>query len=290
MFEFDAGDQLAAGGDDVVGPVHHIEVAPGRDAGHVAGAQPPVDEPLRGVVAEIARRHPGAPELEFAHGPSVVRLDTVAVDDAGPDPGGEAALPENLRASVSCRGVRIGPGERGDRAGLGEAVRLDQRDAVSLHEGVEQRFRHSGSAHDDLAQVRQRLRMRLELTEELLECGGGGHEFVGAEGAEQFGEVRAGVEPFAGTRAGGGEPGAGHQRGVRQPPGHDVVHGHRGQDGVTAAEGGALGHAHLHGVEPDGPVRVGDALGVAGGAGGVGDRRRGPFVQFGPRVGGGSAV
>src|SRR5690606_33967085 len=37
VLEFHAGDQLTTGGDDVVHTVHHVEVTPGRDAGHVAG-------------------------------------------------------------------------------------------------------------------------------------------------------------------------------------------------------------------------------------------------------------
>ena len=57
--------------------------------------------------------------------------------------------------------------------------------------------------------------------------------------------------------------------GVGQAPGVDVEHGNDGQDDVVAAEVEVGGQGEDEGVQAKGAVRVDDALGAAGGAGGV---------------------
>ena len=235
VLELDGGDQLAAGGDDVVDPVDHVEVAPRRDGAHVAGAEPSVDEPVGRLVPEVSGGDPRSADLEFAGGPPVVRLDSVAVYEARLDAGGEPALAEHLCASVGGRRVRVRAGERGDRAGFGEAVSLHDRDAVALDERVEQRLGHRGAADEDLAEVADLLGVRLEALEESLEGGGCGRHLVGSVGGEKSGDVCAGAHDLPRARPGGDDARAGHERRVGESPRHDVVHGDGGQDGVAAA-------------------------------------------------------
>ena len=165
VFEFDGRDQFAPGGDDVVDPVHHVEVSTGGDRGHVSGAEPAVDEPFGGLVGEITGGDPRSAQLELADRHSVVGLDVVAVDHSCPDPGGEAPLPEQLGTPVRGGGVWVGPCERDDGARFREPVRLQDRHVMTFDERVEECFGDGGAAHDDLGEVTDGLRVGFEPSE-----------------------------------------------------------------------------------------------------------------------------
>ena len=84
--------------------------------------------------------------------------------------------------------------------------------------------------------------------------------------------------------AGQDDAGAGGDGAVGQPPGVGMEHRHHRHDAVALAHAEGLGHAHRHGVQHHGAVRVDDALGPPGGARGVADAAGVALVQDGQVV------
>ena len=76
--------------------------------------------------------------------------------------------------------------------------------------------------------------------------------------------------------------GAADQRCIGQAPGVDVEHGHHGQDGLPRADAEHARHAGRQGAEHQRTVRIQHALGVAGGARRVAQRRAGLLIAQGP--------
>ncbi len=161
---------------------------------------------------------------------------------------------------------------------------MPHANAVLLLEGAHQRRRAGGAADGDAVEAGDVAGAFGQLGEEPLPQGGHRGGLRGAFGGDHVGE-RARLEEPVGQE----EAGAGHEGGVRNAPGVDVEHRHDRQRGVGECQGHGLGRRHVHRVQEDRTVRVGRALGVAGGAGGVAEGGGGAFVQLGPVVGGGAA-
>ena len=84
--------------------------------------------------------------------------------------------------------------------------------------------------------------------------------------------------------AGQHDAGTGRRRRVGQSPAIGMEHRHHRHDGVVLADAEGLGHAHRHGVEHHGAVRVDDPLGPPGGARGVADAAGIALVECGQVV------
>src|SRR5262245_50624921 len=92
VLQLHRADPLAAGLDDVLGPVGQRQVPVGREHADIAGSQPAVGAELLRVglgVAEVRLRDPRAADLELADRLAVVgHHRAVRADDAGLDTGG----------------------------------------------------------------------------------------------------------------------------------------------------------------------------------------------------------
>jgi hypothetical protein len=146
VLQLDAGDPLAAGLDQVLGPVDHVQVAVVVEGGHVAGVVPAVHEGLgRALVVQVLRGDGGAAQLELAHGLAVGRdLAAVAVHHPLLQPGHEQALLGLVAVAGLDRQVvhgRLEPREVGHRGRLGHAVGVDELDPVALLVGPDHRHR-----------------------------------------------------------------------------------------------------------------------------------------------------
>ena len=75
---------------------------------------------------------------------------------------------------------------------------------------------------------------------------------------------------------------AGNQGCIRQAPGIDMKHRHDWQDGFLRRQAERARQTDRDRIEHDGPMRIERALGVAGGAGGVAQRRSGALIKTRP--------
>src|SRR5207245_10692803 len=119
-------DPLAARLDDVFGPVDDLDVAVGRDLGHVAGAEPLVLGQLAGVVAVVvAPSDPRPSDLDLGESDAVPG-QLFAAGRVG-DPGLDAGHHHTLRPAhielVLPGGAGARPADAADRGRLGPAAR-----------------------------------------------------------------------------------------------------------------------------------------------------------------------
>ena len=121
--------------------------------------QPSIGEAVAAVVAVVvAGRDPGSPHFELAHRLAVPGDDAVLVPGADFHERGRPAL---LGAMLKLRLVR-GVGQirrdvrcRAERRRLGHAPGVNDPEAVAPLEGLDQRLRNRGAAHDHRAERRQ---------------------------------------------------------------------------------------------------------------------------------------
>ena len=164
VLELDRADPLAARLDDVLGPVDQADVPVRVDGGDVAGPEPPVGgERLgRARVVVVAGGDPRAPDLQLAGGAAVPRQRSSGVVGVRP---AEARLHADgrlahARAQVGAallvevaRQGRLEVAQRTDRAGLGHAPRLQDRQPGGGPVGLGQGLGHRRAAADHHAQA-----------------------------------------------------------------------------------------------------------------------------------------
>ncbi len=282
ILELDRADPLAARLDHVLGPVAQRDIAVGIDDRHIPG-----DEVALGVerlaALEVTGCDPGRFHPKMAERLAIrrQRLSRV-IDDARRDAAGDAAgLHAQIDARVEIVHVAAGLRRRHCRhQRLGHAPGLDVADAVvpiQTFDHAARRRRAAGKRHP---QGREALAAAPEPIEqdqpEARHAGGDGHALT----LDEFVELlRFVVAP------GQHELGAGVAGRERHVPGIAVEqrrHRHHHFEHAVAVIGEEPeGTAH-EGLQDQRPVRIDDALGVAGRAGGVADRRRTALVERGP--------
>ena len=180
-----------------------------------------------------------------------------------------------MPVEAACRGQPEG----GERARLRHAPPLDDADTETLLEGLDERLRHRGSAGRDGAHGRE--------VDRSVES-----EQAVPDGRHAAGQCRAVLVDDVGQRRSHqvhlrhDHVGAGHPGAVGRTPGHGVEHGDDDEYAVALRHADRRGCLLGHGVQPDGTVRVDDALGTAGRPARVTHGGRGALVEVGPREAG----
>ena len=157
VLQLDRADPLAAGLDDVLGPVGQREEAVGGERADVAGAQPAVVGTSPG---RARRRRGSAPVI---HGPRTSSSPTDLPSAGMTSPSGPTirASTAGRHPALACSGSAHAsspldagrwPGDRAQRRHLGHPPGVDDLDAVPLLEGVHQRRRAGRAADDHLPQ------------------------------------------------------------------------------------------------------------------------------------------
>ena len=214
VLQLDRGDPLAAGLDDVLGPVGEGDEAVGRQGADVAGTQPAVAELARVglLVAEVGGGHPGAAHLQLADRLAVRGQHLLGrPDDPCGHTGRHPALGVPVPPGLLALGAGRRAGHRAQRRRLGHPPGVDDVDVVAVLERPHQRRRARRTAHHDLAQRRHVGRVVVQVGEQ-----------IGPDRRHRGTPRRLLRLDHRGQRSGLQEPvghqhrAAGHQRRVRQ--------------------------------------------------------------------------
>src|SRR5712664_446389 len=288
VFEVDGADPFAAGFHEIFGTVNDFDEAFVVHGGDVAGFEPAVFGPAMGLIWRIvvAGGDPRTAHFKFAGGFAIARgydvcsFRAVGARDAQLDKRSGPAL-----FSADFVAVVFGPVEH---------VAFEAADG-----GEGCGFRHAPEVHD----------LEIVFIEGAHEADGRGgatdHQAYGRGKFPAAGIFLEGVEhaePDRGDTTGDGDmflldeiehafridvgsredqTRAGHDAGVRQAPGVGVKHGSDGEDRVVMADGKAIGHGLGKRMQDDSAVRVDDAFGETGGAGGEAHGGAVVFVELG---------
>src|ERR1019366_4615165 len=292
LLDFNGGDVLAAGDDDVLHAVAHFDVAIGVDDGEVAGVEPAALKGVRsgfGIVV-IAEHDVVAAHEDFAHalaiGGDIVHVVVGDPEVHAGDQVGHALAGFELGALGRGQFVPGGlPGADGVRAvGFGEAVEVREFGAGFLG-GADDGGRRGRAGNRDAQWAAELHAVGGAILGQGTDDHGRAAEVGDAFGFDEaHGFARVGLAQADVTAAGGGD-------GPGETPAVAVEQGERPE--VDAALGQLVLGDFADGVGPGAAVGEHDAFGEAGGAGGVVDGDAGVFVGDGDwggeRLAGGSA-
>src|ERR1700682_935950 len=287
VFQVDGADPFAAGFHEIFGAVDDFDEAFVVHGGHVTSFEPTVLGPAMGLFRSvvIAGGGPRAAHFEFAGGFAIARSFHVfsvgggARDAQLDERRGPALLAADFVALVfgPIEHVAFEAADGGDGGGFRHAPEVHDAQVV-LVEGTHKADGRGGAADDD-AHGRRKFPAAGIFLEGGEHAEPNGGNATGKSDVFFLDEVEHAF--WVDVRARQDQPCAGHHAGIGEAPGVGVKHrGHR-KDGVVATDGKTIGHGFGKGMQDDGAVRIDDAFGETGGAGGKAHGGAAVFIDFG---------
>ncbi len=282
VLDIDGADPFAAGLDHVLAAVGNAHEAIGIQRGDVTGVEPAILIQRAFFAAVVALDRPGAAHLEAAGADAIARqLTSFLVDDLEFDTELQASL---TRPDCVIGGLLATLGQlwrrrrhHAQRAGLGHAPQLTDRDAVLGLEGLGHGPRNGGTADHQTRQAAGVLTATFQMGEvhgpDGRHAAGQGH----ALGLNQFLQARA-VHLVARQY----ELAAIDCSGKWDAPGGAVIERRARHDAIEGGQAERAGQAGGHRMQHHRAVAVEHTLGVASGAGGVTEHRAGVLVELRP--------
>ena len=281
IFQVNRADPLTTGLDHVLRSIANLHHTIGCNHRDIAGGEPAVHQ-RRCVALEIALQDPLPAHHQLALRAAIARQGGAGVvDHLDLDAKNALALFGNQRVTLLGRPVglllRSDHAHRCDRRGLGHPPAVANVDAVLIVELRDQSKRHGRAAGGGASHRREAQAVLVEVGDQALPDGGHAcahGDLLGFHQLVKRRTIQLGARQY--------QFGAGDQRRIRQAPGIDVKHRYDRQDGFLRRQAQRAREADGDRIEHDRPVRIERALGIAGGAGGVAQRRSGALIKAWP--------